>query len=472
MFNDEDPEEFNIEEILEAYYQIKKGFQSTIYLGTDEYTILIEYFIYQNNYPEALHAVDLGLTYYPSSIDLLNQKAELYYDKSNLAQALQCLELVEKLDPLNYNANSLKAHILHSQNKSKQAIEYLHQCIDRTIDDETKILLYTDLIDIYDDIDELEEVFHSLLKILEINPNDQETLQKMSYWADISGMTEESEKYHTEYVENNPFSIIGWYNLGSAKHTLKKYTEAEDAYENAIALDDKFEPAYRNLADVQMKMKAFDKALDTLTANLEIGNAEDVIFEAMGTCFEKKKDYKKARYYYRQAVKLRPEDDLYFYKIATTYFRENSIENAYESYLSAYKLNPENYLYSYHIGICLQMMEMHKEATAYFLKSIYIKPTAKSTWIGLFKTLYSIEMYDDIILQKEIAIENCGEKAEFEYIHVACLLALGKSKEAIERLHVAMNMSKRQFKILLDLQPDALTRKSISDVWSMYKKKK
>src|SRR5690606_16690113 len=111
---------------------------------------------------------------------------------------------------------------------------------------------------------------------LEVDPQDNDTLQKLSYWADISGMTEHSEVFHESLLEQDPFNVIAWYNLGSAKHTLKKYEEAAEAYENAIALDDKFEPAYRNLADVQMKMKAFDKALETLNANLELGQLEDV----------------------------------------------------------------------------------------------------------------------------------------------------------------------------------------------------
>lgn len=472
MYNDDENEEYSIEELLDAYNTIKKGGQPLIYLGNDEYAIIVEYFIFNNNSHEALNAVEIGLTYYPQSVDLLNLKAELYFDKGNLNQAIQCLDKIELIDPFHYNAISLKAHILLAQNKSKQAIDYLNYHIDKAIEDEYKVSLYKDLIDIYDDEDDLNNVFRTLIKILEINPNDVDTLQKLSYWADISGSTEDSEKFHASYLEKDPFSVIGWYNLGSAKHTLKKYEEASEAYENAIALDDKFEPAYRNLADVQMKMKAFDKALETLKANLEIGNAEDILFEAIGTCFEKKKDYKQARYYYRQVVKLRPEDDLFFSKIGHTYLRENSIENAYESFLTAYKLNPDNYLHAYQIGMCMYLMGIHKEAIVYFLQSLQLKSSYKFTWIGLFKTLYALGMYEDILDQVFVAEDNCGEKSEFEYIRVACLLALGRSKEAIEHLHIAMSMSKSQFKILLEFQPDALTRKSISDVWSMFKKRK
>ena len=58
---------------------------------------------------------------------------------------------------------------------------------------------------------------------------------------------------------------------------------------------------------------------------MELARPEDVIFEAIGHCYDKLKNYAQARFYYRKASHLNPEDSKLFYKIAGTYFNEEQL---------------------------------------------------------------------------------------------------------------------------------------------------
>lgn len=470
MYNDDDNEYESLEQLLYIFAEIKNGLTPSRFLEAEDYEVLFDYFIKNNRVKDAHLALETGIIYHPFSIELLLIKADLHYETNNVQQALQTLDKIDEITEHCIEAIILRCDILVEIGKEVEALQFINQRIDSNPSTQKiELLLY--LSDLHDELANFDQVFDTLVRILDIDAENYEALHRLSFWAELADKNKESVTLHQRLIDKNPFNPIVWYNLASAHHSLKDYPAAIDAYAYALALDDKLEAAYRNIADAYIKTKQFDKAIEALQDNLEIGNPEDVIYEAMAQCFEKKKEYNKARYYYRQAIKLSPADDTFFYKIGGTYLREEKYAEAYEAFHSAYKLNPENYLYSYALGQCLVSLEREKESVIQYLKSISLKPNYKNTWIGLARALYELGLYEEMLLQMDAAMSYCGEKAEFEYIKVAALLALGKTKEAGQHLHTAMQLSPSKFKLLQSYHADVLTRKSISDIWTLYKKK-
>lgn len=470
MFNDDDNDFGSIEDLLLSYESLRAGNQPGRFLEEEDFEAIIDHFLSQHKLKEASEAVNIALQFHPVSTELRLIRAELLYETQNYGQALMTLDEVERINPLNVSAIILRSDILMDMGKPDEAIEVLQQKVE-SVPALERIDLLMSLADIYDEEARFEEVYDTLIRVLRIDPNYSEALYKLSFWADLANKNEHSIEFHQELIDADPFNPVAWYNLASAYHSLKRYEEAIDAYEYCIALDDNVEAAYRNVADAYMKVRNFDKAIEALEKNLEIGKPEDVIYEAMGQCFEKKKDYSKARYYYRQAIKLSPADDLFFFLIGETYLKEKDYAKAFQSYLSAYKLDEANYHYAYALGFCQSVLNNDKEAVVYFLKSLSLKSNNKNAWIQLMKSLYRLEMYEEAISQKAIAEEHCGVKAEFEFIHCAALLALGKAKEALVHLEKGLQKASSKLKILQELQPDVLTRKSVADLVAMYKKK-
>lgn len=470
MFDNEDDDFEAIESLIWKYQALKDGNMIGNYLDAEEFEILLDYYISNHKMKEVDEVLLFGLEIHPDAVGLLILKTEMLYDAQNFGQALKAIERIEAIHPYIVNAIILKADILVEINKYDEAIAHLEQKV-ALLNDFEKIEVLMALADVYDDITDFANVYQTLIRVLELNPTYQEALYKIAFWADLADKNKESIVFHEELLAKDPFNAVAWYNLASAYHSNKEYEKSIDAYQYCIDLDERVEAAYRNIADAYMRIKKFDEAIEALEKNLEIGKAEDVIYEAMGQCFEKKKDFNKARYYYRQAIKLSPADDLYFYKIAETYNREKNYAKAYESYLSAYKLNEENHQYPYAMGQCLVAMENEKEAIVYFLKSLTIKPSHKNAWIGMSRALYQLGLYEEIIMQKDVAEEHCGPRAEFEFLLAAALFALGKTKEAVVTLRTAMEMGATKFKLLQELDPEILTRKSVADIWMEFKKK-
>ncbi len=468
--DDDDLSGKSFEDLLHEYEQVKKG-ATSIYLDDMDFEFIINYFFNSNREIDAIEACDIALKFHPFDPSFLITKAEILYQGQKYGQALKTLDTLEEIEKNNLEASILRAEIFMSQFKPEQAIALLEDKI-QYFNDADKIEILHELADIYDEYEDFEAVFTTLKRILMINLRDEEALMKISYWADFASMNEESKKLHEYITEEDPFNAAAWFNLGATCQTLKQYDEAIDAYEYCIAIDEKYESAYRNMADVYMRQRRYNKAIESLQKNLELGKPEDVIFEALGNCFEKQKDFDRARHYYHQAIQLNPVDDAIFFRIGETYTRQKQWDKAIKAYTSAFNIDKSNANYCIAIGNCLLELEAYEEALVCFLNAIQLKPYIKASWVALAKGLYHNGLYDDIIDQMSMAHVCCGDKIEFDYYQVLALFALGKSKEAMLDLETLFESAPPRMKIISDLNPEIMQRKTVIDLLARYKKKK
>src|SRR6185295_269789 len=215
-----------------------------------------------------------------------------------------------------------------------------------------------------------------------------------------------------------------------------------------------------------------EKALEVLEKHIEIAKPEDVIFEAMGYCWEKRKDYQRARQFYRQASQLSPQDDGIFFKIGETYAREKQWEKAVKSYSVALHLNKENASYCMAIGNCLMELDVKNEALVCYLNAVRLKPGNKTTWVALIRGLFIAGYYEDAMTQLEVAREHCGDKADFRYYQSAIQFESGKAKEGLLQLEKALRMGPARVKLFTELNPEFLRRSAVAELIAKYKKSK
>jgi tetratricopeptide (TPR) repeat protein len=473
MFNDDswdDEESGSIEDLLRDYESIKNG-NKTRFLDEEDYEYIIEYYFQNNNEAEAILACEIAQSYYPYSTSVLLSKAEILFQAQKYGQAVQSLDLLDSLDQENVEAVLLRSDIYLAQYKFELAARLLEEKMEG-FEGKEKIEIMLELSDVYDECEDFEAVFNILKKILEMDYQNEEALHKISFWADFADMQQQSIELHTKIIDEDPYNALAWFNLGAALQGQKKHELAIDAYEYCVAIDEKFEFAYRNMADAYMRLHWYDKAIQSLEKNLELGKPEDVIFEAMGHCFEKQKNFDRARFYYRQAVQLNPADDGIFYRIGETYTREKQWEKAMKAYSVALNLNKENASYCLAIGNCLMELEAYNEALVCFINAVRLKPGNKSTWVALAKGLYKSGDYDEALTQILLAKETLGNKPDFDYYHAAILFALGKSKEALLYLENALAEAPSKLKLITEINPEILQRKAVADVVARSKRKK
>lgn len=462
----EDREE--LKELLRQYQNLKNGRTHT-FLEEDAFERIIDHFDEKDNLPEALEAAETGLSQFPYSSQLMIKKADLLLATRKYKEALEILEVAELYDSSDLNLYILKTDAYLALDQQAAAIELLETALS-LFEGEEKIDLLFELADVYDDYEEFDKVFDCLKLVLEAEPGNEEALYKICFWTDFTGRNEESIRLHQQIIEEFPFSELAWFNLAAAYQGLKLYEKSIDAYQYAVAIDEKFDYAYRNMGDAYLRLRKYKEAIEVLEKVLELTRPEDVIYEAIGHCYHRMENYAQARFNYKKAVHLNPDDSKLHYKIAVTYMLEEQWQPAVKQLDNAMRIHRTVPEYNLAMGECKMHLNQFKDAIQYFGTVVRHKTKNVAGWEALIKCLIKAEFYDEAIEQCNAATKATDGKPVFLFYYSTILFAQHKSKEALLKLELAMEKAPRQLKKFIELNPSILQNNLVVDIVARYKK--
>jgi len=453
-------EEMN--ELLRKYNDFKSG-RKFNFIEEESFHRLIDYFDENDNLAFALEAANFAIEQFPYSSTLFIRKADILIATQHYYEGLAILEKAEILDSNDINLYILKTDAYLALDDHEQAAALLHEAI-VVFDGSEKIELLFELADVYDDYEDFEKVFNCLQLILEQDPTNDEALYKICFWADYTGRNEESIKIHQDIIEEHPYCHLAWFNLGTAFQGLKLYEKAVDSYLYAIAIDEKFDYAYRNLGDAYLRMKKYRDAIEALQKVLELSLPEDVIYEAIGYCYLKLKNPAQARFHYKKAVHLNPTESRLYYKIAGTYMDEGYWESAIKNLESAMSINKAQPDFHFSIALCYIELGKIKDAVIHFTHFIKARPKNVKGWKELIKCLYEAEYYEEALEQVYNAQKSTDYKPLFTYYESAIFFEMGKSKQALLKLQQAIEDAPNLVKQFIELNPALLQHSAVSDI--------
>lgn len=459
-----------LKELLQQYSNLKEG-KSHSFIDEDGFERIVDYFDEKEQLNLALEAVNFAIEQYPYSAVLLIRKADLLLSLRNYKEALQILEQAELYDSTDSTLYILKTDAYLALDMQAKAAALLEAAL-VDFDGEEKIDLLFELADVYDDYENFEKVFDCLKIILELDPTNEEALYKICFWTDFTGRNEESIRLHQQVIDEHPFNELAWFNLGAAYQGLKLYEKAIDAYQYAVAIDEKFDFAYRNMGDAFMKLRKFREAIEVLEKVLELAMPEAVIYEAIGHCYDKLENYAQARFHYKKASHLNPEDSQMHHKIACTYMNEGNWNNAIKSLEVALKMHRMQPDYNLSMGRCYMQLENIEEAITYFGNVVRVRPKNTSGWIELLKCLFKGELYEEGLEYANFAIEQMESKPIFIFYKSIFLFAAGKTKEALLWLENGMNINPKLIKQIIEVNPEILQQQQVVEIIARHKKKK
>jgi tetratricopeptide (TPR) repeat protein len=459
-----------LKELLQQYANLKDG-KSHSFLEEDSFVRIIDYFDEKDDLQSAMEAANYAVERYPYSASLQIKKADLLIATRHYHEALTLLEKAEILDKGDINLYILKTDVYLALDQQSKAAALLEEAIEK-FEGEEKVELLFELADVYDDYEEFDKVFNCLQLILEQDPNNEEALYKICFWTDFTGRNEEGIKLHRKIIEDYPYNELAWFNLGAAFQGVKLYEKAIDAYQYAIAIDEKFDYAYRNLGDAYLRIHKYKDAIEALQKVIELARPEDVVYEAIGHCYDKLKNYAQARFNYRKASHLSPEDSHLHYKVATTYMNEGIWESAIKNLDAAMRIHRSNPEYNFALAKCYMEIGKVKDAVIYFSAFIKSRPKSLKGWKELLRCLYNAGYYEEALDQVNNALKITENKPLLLFYKSAILFALSKSKEALLQLETGLQKSPKLIKQLIELNPSLLQSQQVVDLISRYKGKR
>ena len=449
-----------IRELIRQYQNLKAG-RGNSFLDEEAFEKVIDYYDDVEDLPKAIEAVEIGIEQYPFSSLLLIKKADLYIATRRYHEALDILQQAEVLDSSDIHLYILKTDAFLALDQQDKAVALLEAALEKFEGDERIELLF-ELADVYDDYEEFDKIFDCLKLILEQDPTNEEALYKICFWTDFTGRNEESIRLHQHIIDEFPYCELAWFNLGAGLQGLKLYEKAIDAYQYAIAIDEKFDYAYRNMGDAYIRLRKYKEAIEVLEKVIELSRPEDVIYEAIGHCFDRMRNYAQARFYYRKL----------YYKVACTYMNEGQWGHAVRHLETAMNIHPSQPEYNLAMGECKMQMNDIRQAIHFFTNVVRMRPRNISSWEALIRCLYSSEYFEEALEQVLAAQKITEGKVIFVYYLSAIYFAMKKSKEALLHLEKALSKAPKLLKKFIELNPAILQNQQVVDLIAKYKRNK
>lgn len=460
-----------LRELLQQYENLKAG-KSSSFIDEDSFERIIDYYYEEKGKMEtALEVAETGITQFPYSGSLLILKADILLGLRRYKEALTTLDRAELFDTSDSTLYILRTDAYLALDLHEKAAGVLKNAI-QIFDGEEKTDLLFELADVYDDYEEFDKVFDCLKMILELEPNNDEALHKICFWTDYTGRNEEGIRLHQQIIEEYPFNELAWFNLAAAYQGLKLYEKSIDAYKYAIAIDEKFDYAYRNMGDAYLRLRKYKEAIEALEKVLELAKPEDVIYEAIGHCYDKLKNFAQARQYYRKASHIAAADSQLLYKIACTYISEQRWDSAIKNLEAALRIHPLQYEYNLAIGKCYWVCNKTDYAIDSFKNAITAKPKNPAAWTEVLTLLYAEGYYDEAFEYCGFALQHTGQKPIFIFYQSAILFAKGQTKEALVYLQKGMKENPKLIKKFIELNPSLLQHQQVVEIITAFKRKK
>ena len=171
--------------------------------------------------------------------------------------------------------------------KYKEAIKILSELVVKLNPDNAEAWYYLGA-SYYNDgqLEEAKETKKSILKIIELNPNDNNYywLGRLCYF---SYEDEEAIKYILKAIELNPNNYDNYYWLGLSYYDKEEYKEALQSFLKAYELNPKEIECLEQLVELYSKNKDYDKAIEYLLKAIELNPDEPDNYWELGWLYEK-----------------------------------------------------------------------------------------------------------------------------------------------------------------------------------------
>ncbi|HMO40552.1 MAG TPA: tetratricopeptide repeat protein [Saprospiraceae bacterium] len=435
--------------ISEYETSLEKG--DSFFLDEKSYAQLIEYYENEDLIDKALEATEHAIRHHGYVIDFYIKKARLLMEDHQDAQALTVLERAGLFAPGEPGIDLLRAEAMAHMGLHDEAFALLAE-LKKQANSTLFCEIYVCEALIHELLEEYEQVFEALRAALLENPRHQEALERIWLCIESTKKYEESVRLHQQLLDLDPYSYLAWYNLGHAYAYLGNYDEAIEAYEYAYLINEKFEFAYRDRAELCFEIKQYRKALNCYLELLEQTESDSDLLLCIGQCYQQLEDYVTARRYYTQALQADTFNDEVLYYIGECYAEEGKWKRAERAFAKAIEI--EDQREEYYAALAEAQFELGewKKAETNFKKAIELAPDQIQFWMQYTGFLIEIDRVEEALTTLQEA-ENYSIGSEILYCRIACLFALGRRQEGCYWLGEALAEDYEMHRTLFEMMP-------------------
>lgn len=448
-----EPMEPSFGELIDLIKQYEEAVrnQLPLYFEEESYERIILFYQENREYNNALRVIETALTQYGFSSFFYTKKAEILANQRQFDEALDALQTAEGLDPRDVNVCLIRADVYLWQGKHTEALAEVEHGLSLTNEPGDLCELYLEMADIWEDQEKYPRVREALQYALTNDPQNEEAYNRLWFCTEITESYEQSIRFHSELIENNPYAYLAWYNLGHAYAGLDMYEKALEAFGFVTAINDEFDPGYVCSADVLYNMEQYNEALSYYLDAIKLAKPNKELYLKTAETYEKLGEYSKARTYLRKSLSVDPYFEEAFYKLGETYREESNWAKAISNYERAVKLDKENTDYLAALADAYMTVDEGEKAVELFERIFQLDPNTKQNWLNLATVYFNIDNYRKAFQVLSEACEKFDYHADIFYIKAVFYFQTGNRHEALINLERGLILNFAEHTLMFDM---------------------
>ncbi|MEM8524904.1 MAG: tetratricopeptide repeat protein [Bacteroidota bacterium] len=439
---------------LVSQYEATTQNGGSAFYEEESFLQLVDYYEQEGMYNRAFETLDHGIACHRFSSSLYEKKANFLIDVKKEMEALEVLNEAEVLTPNCLNIQLLKVKAFSFLSMSSDALALIEDLKSNTFSSKSLSEVYLAEAIIYERLEQYDFMFDALQAALNINNENQAALEKMWFCTELSRKYEASLALHDELLVQNAYSSRAWYNLAHAHAYLGNYEDAIEAYEYAYLIDEDFEFAYRDRAEICYELHYYREALTSYEEVLGLFEPDADLYLRAGQCHFHLGNIEDAKSHLTQAIFLEPvqEEEIFFY-LGRCYAAENNDSEAIRFYHKAIDADEHREEFYLHLAFTHVAQKNHKAAINAFQMATETAPEDATYWFYYAKFLIETGKTKKAwnILHEA---ETYTIGTDIAHCKVACLLFLQQRDEAFHLFNETLEEESRSYPFLFELMPE------------------
>ena len=459
------------DEILQKIVQFEDMLseKSFTFFDVEDYENIIDYYIDLELNDKVLAALDFGLNQFPNDLTLSLIKVDVLNSKQLVDDSYMLLKSLEQFYPNNIDVLYNLGKIYAITDRIQTAKIYFENAVNLIRVNDSYNDLLSDIAYEFLQIGQNTQAIHVMKRIMEIKPEDESTLMELGIAYHESGLLQEAIIYFTEFIDNNPYSHIAWFNLGTLHNVKEDWKEALFAFDMCLVINEKFTAAHYGKANSYIQEKEFQSAIDTFNESFNFDHPNSYAYCCLGECYEKIGDFKKALIFYEKSLEIDDSQSDAWLGIGVVRDLNNQTLDALKFIEKAINLDSENPEYWYIFAEFLSKLGKITEAEDAFKKVVELDPGNIDAWIDYSNFLFENTSKTRAIKEVERAIVTNKGDQDLKLRLIAMQIASGKIADAKSKLIDFQQNENSSIQKLFEIYPEI---KNIPEIIEVIKKEK
>jgi len=275
---------------------------ASYFFDVDELEAICDHYFDSGNATKARKAIEHGLSLHPGSNALLLKQAHVLLMTKQPKKALKILDFLEASEPANTEMLLFKAVVHRNLSDHEGTKACLMKALETTTENQEEIFL--DLAFEQEMVEDYTGAIQSLKRSLHINPEHEACLFELGYCFDMADAVEDGVAFFQNFLDDQPYSFVGWYNLALCYDKLGLYEMALTAVDYCLAIKDDFTNAHIMKGNLLTNCDLDALAIDAYSESLQYDAQNPMVYAAIGECYERIGNSASAEHNYLHALSI------------------------------------------------------------------------------------------------------------------------------------------------------------------------